>query len=294
MQNMFDTHAHLNFSRFKKNVPDVIQRAHDTGVTHIVIPGTDVTSSQKAIEITEQHEGMYAAAGIHPHHVFQYVSEVSDVSFPRRRESIDRSRITSGMTNDLSELRKLLSHPKVVAVGEIGIDRHQYEQTKYTQYSVNEQFVSIQQKLFNEQIKLSIKYKKSLIIHNREATDDVLEILQRQWSRQLSGRAVFHCSEANEKILSFAKEHQMFIGVDGDITYDTHKQEFIKRVPLDMLVLETDSPFLLPEPLRSRKEFPNEPKNIAVIAECIATITGASLEEIQKKTTENAKCLFNV
>jgi len=136
--------------------------------------------------------------------------------------------------------------------------------------------------------------QNKFIIHNREATDDVLKILSDNWDIKLAERTVFHCCEAEELLLSFAKEHNIFIGVDGDITYDLNKQEFIKRVPLDMLVLETDSPFLLPEPLRSQKKYPNEPKNISVNVNFISRLLNISGKEIQEKTTKNAKRLFNV
>ncbi|MBI4136882.1 TatD family hydrolase [Candidatus Roizmanbacteria bacterium] len=283
---MFDTHCHLNFSRFKKNLPDVIHRANDADVTEIVIPGTDIESSRKAIEIAKQHEGIYAAVGIHPHHVYEINNEQS-------QPKADRP-MAEAINNLLNELDLLISHPKVVAVGEIGIDRHLYEQTKYEQYTVSEKFISTQINLCIEQIKLAVKYNKSLILHNREATRDILKILADNWDKKLSQRTVFHCCEPDERLLSFAKEHKIYMGVDGDITYDTRKQEFIKQVSLDMLVLETDSPFLLPEPLRTRKEFPNEPKNIPVIAEYIAKLTNRSVDKIQKKTTENARRLFYI
>ena len=291
---MFDTHCHLNFSRFKKNVDEVIRRAKNADVTQIVIPGTDIESSKKAIEIAEKHEGLYGAVGIHPHHAFQITSyELSGEA---------RSRFARRVTNLVTEIEKLLSHSKVIAVGEIGIDRHVYENTKYEQYVVDEHFLAIQRELFAKQIHLAIKHRKSLIIHNREATDDVLKILADNWDTKLVGRAVFHCCEPSERLLSFAKEHNMFIGVDGDITYDQKKQEFIKRVPLEMLVLETDSPYLLPEPLRSRKEYlwrsqiplrgTNEPKNVIIIADVISKLLNLSCEVIAKKTTENAQRLF--
>ena len=105
---------------------------------------------------------------------------------------------------------------------------------------------------------------------------------------------VFHCCEPDEELLAHAKEHHIFIGVDGDVTYSKKKQEFIKNVPLDMLVLETDSPFLLPEPLRSQKKFPNEPANIAVIAKFITHLCGVNIEDLQRITTDNAHRLFSL
>ncbi len=275
---MFDTHCHLNFSRFKKNLDEVIVSAKTAGIVGIVIPGTDIESSKKAIEIAEKYDWIYAAVGIHPHHA--YTPEVEE-----------RSGITSGV---IRELEKLLSHPRVVAVGEVGMDRHEYKSTKYKTYKISKEFVDLQKQLFELQIDLAIKYKKSLILHNREAKKDVLPIVKKKWDRFLEGRTVFHCCEPDLELLQFAMSHKMYIGVDGDVTYWKEKQEFIKEVPIQMLVLETDSPFLLPEPLRTLKKFPNEPKNIPLIAKCIANLMQKDIEEIIKQTTENARKLFSL
>ena len=273
---MFDTHAPLNFSRFKKNVGEVIARAKEAGVDRIVVPGTDIPSSKKAIELTEQYKGLYAAVGIHPHHGFEVRSKKLEV----------RSLV--------QQIATMLSHPKVVAVGEIGMDRHSYGVTKYDHYDINDNFIAMQRQLFVQQIKLAVKHHKSLIIHNREATKDVLAILTDNWDDTLAARAVFHCCQPDERLLSFAKEHQMYIGVDGDITYDTKKQQFIKHIPTDMLVIETDSPFLLPEPLKSQKNYPNEPKNVRLVAERLAELFSTTDNHIADITKRNANRLFGI
>lgn len=181
------------------------------------------------------------------------------------------------------------------------MDRHMYEATVYENYAVNDQFIEIQKELLKKQIDLAKKYKKSIIFHNREAKQDVLSILQDQWDSIFEYRSVFHCCEPDfvetghaQSLLQFAKNHKMFIGVDGDITYYPEKQEFIKQVPLEMLVLETDSPFLLPEPLKTERKYPNEPKNIALFTKLIADLKETSVEEIVMKTTENAMRLFKL
>lgn len=273
---MFDTHCHLNFSRFKKNVDEVITAAQSVGVTHIAIPGTDIKSSQKAIEIAGKHENIYAAVGIHPHHVYEIPNDSVQI------------------TKLVKELQTLMYHTKVVAIGEIGLDKHVYTNTKYEAYSVTSEFLAQQKILFIEQLKLALAFNKSVILHNREAVDDILELLTNNWDEKFERRTVFHCCEPNKTILEFARAHRIFLGVDGDITYEKDKQEFIKEIPLDMLVVETDSPFLLPEPMRTRKEFPNEPKNIPFIISFVANILGRSEEELQKITTENALRLFAI
>ena len=274
---MFDTHCHLNFKRFKKNLDQVIARAVEVGVKNIVIPGTDVTSSKKAIEIVEKHEGFYAAVGIHPHHAFKLITN-DELS----------------ITNEITEIETLLTHPKVVSIGEVGMDRHEYQETKYQEYAVDDRFIDMQMDLLKLQIRLAVTHKKSLILHNREAQQDLLPVLEKNWDSQLEGRAVFHCCEPDLELLGFAKKHKIFIGVDGDITYDKAKQDFIKQVPLGMLVVETDSPFILPEPLLSEKKYPNEPANIQFIVREVASLKGETVEKIKEVTTENGKRLFTI
>ncbi len=269
----FDTHCHLNFKVFDNNVKEVVKQASDAGVNYIVIPGTDIKTSEKAIKIAENFDNLFVAIGIHPHHVFEV--------FSNKKENIIKDLINS--------LKKLIKNKKVVAVGEVGIDRYIYQKTRHKDYQVNEEFVNLQKNFFIEQLKLAFKFKKSLVIHNREAKKDLLEILKNNKKYLLAKKVVFHCCESDEDLLNFAIENNIFIGVDGDVFYDEKKQQFIKKVPLDILVLETDAPFLSPI-----KKFPNEPKNITLIAEKIANIKNISLEEIAKKTTENGKKLFNI
>jgi TatD DNase family protein len=159
---------------------------------------------------------------------------------------------------------------------------------------VDEQFMNLQKELFVAQLKLAVKYKKSVIVHNREAKGDMLPLLEDNWNSHFEGRIVFHCCEPDKKLLEFAKEHKMFIGVDGDVTYREDKQQFIKTVPLDMLVLETDSPFLLPEPLRTQKKYPNTPANLLLIAEFISQVRGENIEDFIQKTSQNAEMLFRL
>lgn len=279
---MFDTHCHLNFSAFKKTLHDVIQTADTSGIKFIVIPGTDIKTSRKAIEIASQHEHMYAAVGIHPHHVYDL------------KEAHDETRITQ----ELSEIESMLAHEKVVAVGEVGVDRYIYTQTKYKEYIVDHVFVQLQKKILEEQIKLAVSHQKSLIIHNRLARADLFEVLQKTWDKSLENRSVLHCCEPDEELLAFAKEYQMFLGVDGDVTYSKEKQSFLKKLGkeefLARYVLETDSPFLLPEPLRTEKKYPNKPENIVTIVKFLSDLLHISEDTIKEATTVNAKRLFNL
>jgi len=281
----FDTHCHLNFEAFDKNVDDVIKRANQVGVNHILIPGTDVPTSKKAVQIAEKHERIFAAVGIHPHHIYQFLMESGSSNETEK----------NSFSSDLKKIEILLGNPKVVAIGEVGIDRHIYQKTKYPDYKIGEEFVKLQKEVLKKQIDLVVKYDKSLILHNREAKADMFEVLNKTWDKKLEGRSVFHCCEPDHELLEFAKDHKMFIGVDGDITYYKAKQEFIMTVPLDMLVLETDSPFLNPEPNRSKEGgTKNEPGNIPLISEFVAKLKGITAEEVAKQTTENARKLFKI
>lgn len=275
---MFDTHCHLNFSRLQERLDEIVTEARKSGVTHIVVPGTDITTSQKAVEIASKYPNIYAAVGIHPHHAFEH-------SIKRKAESVKE---------ELKEIESLLTHEKVVAVGEIGMDKHTYGKTRHKNYVVTDEFISVQKLFLAEQIKLAVNYKKSVIFHNREAKEDLLPIVSELWDECLAGRSVFHCSEPDKEILKFAKAHRMFIGIDGDVTYTFAKQEFIKEVPLEMLVLETDAPFLLPEPLRSEKKFPNEPKNLSLLNYSIAQLLSIEPGELAKITFENSMKLFGL
>jgi len=279
-----DTHCHLNFKRFNKTRDQAVMEAQRQGVGACIVPGTDIISSQKAVEIAAQYPQVYAAVGVHPHHV--YVSQQSTVN---SSQSEDRSQKT-----DMEELEKLVIHPKVVAVGEVGLDRHEYEETKYENYQISEEFMQAQKSYFRSQINLAKKYEKALILHNRETKRELLAVLGEEWAESMRFRTVFHCSEPDEELLAYAQVHNIYIGIDGDVTYGGDKAQFALKVPLELLVLETDSPFLLPEPLRAQKLYPNTPSNIPLIAQCIADIKGVAVEEVARATTENARKLFHL
>lgn len=271
-----DTHCHLNFKRFKKDINEVILRSKTAGITDFIVPGTDIPLSQKAVEIATQDDHIYAAIGVHPHHTFNTQTAISTLD------------------TDIEELRKLIAHPKVVAIGEIGLDRHEYEDTKYPEYQISDAFMKAQIEYFMAQMTLAKNHKKALIIHNRETKRELLDILGHEWDDSMRRRTVFHCCEPDSELLTFARAHGIYIGVDGDVTYGGEKAAFAKEVPLELLVLETDSPFLLPEPLKTKKLYPNTPANIPIIAHYIADLRGITVEEVAEVTTRNAKRLFGI
>jgi TatD DNase family protein len=283
---MFDTHCHLNFSAFDGILEKVIFEAKNEGVEKFVVPGTDVETSKKAVEIAKKYEEVFAAVGIHPHHIYEVKSQKAKVKSYNLKLKINKL---------IEEMENLLKEEKVVAVGEIGLDRHIYQKTKYKDYKIDEEFIALQKEVFLAQLDLAKKYKKTVIIHNRQAKDDLLKILNTCYLL-LDTPMVFHCCESDFDLLNFAKKNHIYIGVDGDVTYDPKKQAFVKEIPLSLLVLETDSPFLTPAPLRNdqKTKFPNTPKNLSLIAQKVAKIKEEKVEKIMEITKENGERLFGV
>ena len=283
---MFDTHCHLNFSAFEGILEKVISEAKNEGAEKFVVPGTDVETSKKAVEIAKKYEEVFAAVGIHPHHIYEVKSQKAKVKSCNLKLKINEL---------IKKIENLLKEEKVVAIGEIGLDRHIYKKTKYKDYKIDEEFIALQKEVFLAQLDLAKKYKKTVILHNREAKDDLLKILNTYYLL-LNTSMVFHCCEPDFDILDFAKKNHIYIGVDGDVTYDSKKQAFVKEIPLPLLVLETDSPFLTPAPLRNdqKTKFPNNPKNLILVAQKVAEIKEEKVEKIIKVTKENGERLFGV
>ena len=263
---LIDTHCHLDIMRAP--IEDVVRRAQEEGVTTLITQGTNCESSAQALEIATKFPNVYATVGIHP----EDIGEDFSVSNVRTFET-------------------LLNEKKVVGVGEVGLDYNLIAESKVT--SQKSIVKDRQTKLFSEQIKLATKYKKSLVIHNREAVEDVLLTLQELWSPELEFHTVFHCCPADERLLQFAIIHHIYIGVDGDISWSKRKQRFIAQVPLEMLVLETDAPYLVPLDLKGVEQ-ENEPKNVTIVRDIVARVKNTSWEVVENVTTSNAMRLFQL
>lgn len=262
---MIDTHSHIQFKIFDKNRGQVIENSKKAGVEKIIAVGTDLESSKKAVEVAEKYPEVFASVGIHPHHVFRFTKE------------------SSALSRQLSDLEKLLNSPKVVAIGETGMDKHVYKSTKYPNYLISDEFINLQKEFFKEQIKLAIKYNKALIIHNREAVKETLEVLRENWDKFLEKRSVFHFCEPDKRLLDFAISCHIFIGVDADVLTDKIKQEFVKKIPVGLLVLETDSPFV------SR-----EPKDLIEILKFLSSLLKIEAEKLEETTFKNSQSLFKL
>jgi TatD DNase family protein len=272
---MFDTHSHIQFKIFDQVRSSLIGNAVNSGVEKIIAVGTNLETSKKASEVANKYPAVFASVGIHPHHVFEHFHSQIEIR------------------NHLIEIEKLASGKKVVAIGETGIDRHEYPNTKYPNYEINEEFINLQREVFVMQIRLALKLSKTLIIHNRKAIEDTLSVLNQEWSSELEKKSVFHMCEPDKSLLEFALKRNIFISIGGDVTFDNQKQEFIKEVPLKLLVLETDSPFFIPEPAKSKNSLCNEPANIKLIAQKVAQILNLEETEVKKLTHQNSNKLFN-
>lgn len=272
---MIDTHCHLNFKAFESNWNDVISRAQQAGVRAFIIVGTDYPTSLKAIEIAECTPGAYAAVGIHPHHA-QSITTVSDLKAA------------------LVQIEPLIQKPKVVAIGEVGLDYHHYQETKHKPLETNaawQNFKQIQLELFSCQILFAQKYDKPLIMHSREAGEDVLNQLSHNQVPNNLLQGVFHCFDGSKKYAKKIIEAGFFISFTGNVTYVPDRMEVAIGVPMDRLLLETDSPYMSPYPLRNQV---NEPANILNIAQAHARSRNTSVVEIIEKTTLNAVNLFKL
>lgn len=265
---LIDTHCHLNFKAFDKDLDKVIERAETAGIEKIVIPGAKIDSSRKAINISQKYNTCFAAVGIHPHHS----SEVSIL----------------GLNTIHNTLHELTKEKKIVSIGEIGIDYYHYK--NYPPLSEFDK--KSQQELFITQLKVAQAVKLPVIIHCRQAHEDLFEILKSYISYNdylLTG--VFHCFGGNTKYLKKALELGFFVGFDGNCTYQENiiLKNLIKETPLERLVLETDSPFLTPVAFRKSR---NEPSYLKYIAAEIARIHGISYELLSEITFHNALKLF--
>lgn len=253
---LFDTHVHLNAWQFKEDREETIQRAFDAGVEYMVVVGFDHETIPLAIEIAEQNENIYAAAGWHP---------------------VDAIDMTEKELNWIEELSK---HPKVVALGEMGLDYHWDKSPK-----------DVQKEVFRKQIRLAKKLDMPIIIHNREATEDIIKILQEEDAQTVGG--IMHCYNDAVQYVQTCLDMNFYISLGGPVTFKnaTLPKEVAKEVPLDRLLIETDAPYLAPHPNRGKR---NEPAYVKLVAEKIAELRGASLEEIAEQTTENAFHLFRI
>lgn len=251
-----DTHAHLFFENFSDDIDEVINRAKENGVDYIIVPATDLATSKESIELAEKYEMIYATVGIHPHDTKEWNNSL------------------------LLEIEKLTKHPKVVAIGEIGLDY-------YYDFSPKEQQI----KAFKSQLDLANKLELPVVIHNRDSDVDMMEIIQSYCGTGL--KAQFHCFNGSlADALEFMKMNH-FISFTGNITFKKSDglREILKHIDLNHLMLETDSPFMTPIPYRGKR---NEPAHVKIVAEKISEIHNLSIKEVGRITSLNTFRFFGI
>ena len=259
---LIDTHCHLNFDSYDEDRDAVLARATEVGVTRVVIPATDLDTSREAIALAAQYEGVFAAVGIHPN---------STANF---------------MLSDVDMVEELSASQKVVAIGEIGLDYYRDRSPK-----------EVQHRAFEAQLALASRLELPIIIHNREASEDVMAILE-TWTRDLPAvlhnrPGVLHSFSAPQSIAERALAAGFYLGFTGPITFKNADdlRHIAAVTPLNRLLVETDGPFLTPAPHRGQR---NEPAYVRFIAERLASIKQVSLEALAQATTDNAVRLFNL
>ncbi|MFC1700926.1 TatD family hydrolase [Patescibacteria group bacterium] len=282
---LIDTHAHVNFNAYKDDGAQVIKRALDNDICMILV-GAQYSTSKRAVEYAQKYKkGVYAAIGLHPSHLReQTVKDKNDINFSTKQEVFD-----------LEKYRELAKDKKVVAIGEIGLDYHQTEkeEDKYNQKQV-----------FIEQLDLARQIDKPVIIHCREAYDDLFELLSVFSSGCASCpyacpgagggsplRGVVHCFAGDVEIAKKFLSIGFYIGFTGIITFTEQYNNVIKEIPLDKILIETDCPYLSPVPERGKR---NEPSYVRYVAEKIARIKEIDFNKVAEQTTNNAKELFGI
>ncbi len=251
---LIDTHCHLDFAQFDTDREAVIKRAGDAGIGFILNVGSSIEGSRHSIELAKKYERIFASVGIHPH-------EVGNLS-----------------EDGIKNLEEMLKEPKVLAIGEVGLDYFKSEVPKETQKICLRDF-----------IELAKTKNYPLIIHNREADEDILEILKNSLGSKITG--VMHCFSGDENFLKNCLNMGLYISFTCNLTFKNagRLREITKLVPIERLLLETDAPFLAPQVFRGRR---NEPSYIRYLAEELAGIKQISFEEVARITTENAIRLF--
>ena len=260
---LVDSHTHIDMRLYNRDRDQVLERARGAGVAAVVDVGCDLDSSRAAIRLAAQYSEVFAALGFHPH------------SAAKMRDS------------DLERLSELAQHPKVVAIGEIGLDF-------YRNLSPRE----VQVEAFKKQLALACRLKLPVIVHCRDAQEEVLSILT-EWAYGAGGvggakepLGVLHCFSGDRELSQRYIEMGFLLSIAGPITYpSSHAMEIAHHIPLDKLLIETDCPFLTPQPYRGKR---NEPSNVSFVAEKIGEIRGVPTDVVAEHTTANAAQLFGL
>lgn len=249
---LIDTHCHLFYKNLKTDLGSVLNRAKEKGVGRFICVGTNLKDSAESLKLAMQYDSVYATVGIHPH-------DAKDVK-----------------PNYIDELYELINNEKIVAVGEIGLDYYR---------SISDH--TLQKEVFTKQMEIASELEKPIVFHNRDADEDVIKIL----SEFPSVTGVAHCFSSNLETAKTFLDLGYYISFSGNLTFkNSHLPDVAKEIDLDRILIETDSPFLSPEPHRGKQ---NEPSRVWFVAKKLSEIFNVSLSIIEEKTSINAKTVFN-
>ena len=253
---LVDTHAHLEMTQSDGDREAVLERAREEGLLYIISVGSDLDGSRGAVQLAQKHDFIHASVGIHPHEV----KDITEATY--------------------DELRELAKDPKVVAWGEIGLDYHYL-------YSP----MDVQQQRFREQIRMAREFKLPVIIHDREAHEDTMRILKEEKAGENGGG--LHCFSGGVKMAKDGIDMGFLISIAGPVTFrkSDDYRGVVSEIPIESLMIETDSPYLTPEPLRGKR---NEPAYVKYVAETIAKVKGLTVQDVARITTLNAMALFGI
>lgn len=253
---LIDTHVHLNADQYDEDLQEVIDRALEEGIDRMFVVGFDMNTIERTMKLIDHYDFIYGIIGWHP---------------------VDAIDCTEERLQWIEELSK---HPKIIGIGEMGLDYHWDKSPK-----------DIQKEVFRKQIALAKRVQLPIIIHNREATQDCVDILKEENASEVGG--IMHSFSGSNEIADEILKMNFYISLGGPVTFKNAKQpkEVAQHVPLDRLLVETDAPYLSPHPYRGKR---NEPARVKLVAEQIAELRGISYEEVCKATTENAERLFEL
>ena len=253
---LIDTHVHLNADQYDEDLQEVIDRALEEGIDRMFVVGFDTNTIERTMKLIDQYDFIYGIIGWHP---------VDAIDCTEER---------------LQWIEELSRHPKIIGIGEMGLDYHWDKSPK-----------DIQKEVFRKQIALAKRVQLPIIIHNREATQDCVDILKEENASEVGG--IMHSFSGSNEIADEILKMNFYVSLGGPVTFKNAKQpkEVAKHVPLDRLLVETDAPFLSPHPYRGKR---NEPARVKLVAEQIAELRGLTYEEVCEATTENAERLFKL
>ncbi len=290
--NMFkfiDTHCHVHFQAYKDDMDDVVQRSIDAGVGMITV-GTQSTTSKNGVALAEKYDGVWCTIGLHPNHLHaqEFVDE-NEVEVKGEKEKVKSGAVirTRAETFDPEYYRELVKHPKVVAIGEFGLDYYRLPPGVDVDAMKADQTESVR-----AQLQFASEFNKPVVIHCRDAHADQAALLREEIARGgLQRRGVIHCFTGTADEAAMYRELGFLVSITGIVTFGKNVQEAVRQIPLSQIMLETDAPYLTPAPFRGKR---NEPQYISHIAAKIAELHGVSVDEVARVTTENAVRLFGL